>query len=62
LLQGVRLGEAEEIYVKYTDELSVDIQEFIAACLDERLRQENQQKQRLRQTFTKNTHRISQSN
>ncbi|PAX53025.1 nSTAND1 domain-containing NTPase [Brunnivagina elsteri] len=50
LLQGVRLGEAEEIYVKYTDELSVDIQEFIAACLDERLRQENQQKQRLRQT------------
>lgn len=52
LLQGVRLGEAEEIYVKYTDELSVEIQEFIAACLDERLRQENQQKQRLRQTQT----------
>ncbi|MEA5571235.1 eIF2A-related protein [Calothrix sp. UHCC 0171] len=52
LLQGVRLGEAEEIYVKYTDELSSDIQEFIAACLDERLRQANEQKQRLRQTQT----------
>lgn len=52
LLQGVRLGEAEEIYVKYADELSIEVQEFIAACLDERLRQQKEQKKRLRQAQT----------
>ncbi|MBD2435236.1 eIF2A-related protein [Nostoc sp. FACHB-110] len=49
LLQGVRLGEAEEIYVKYTDELSVDVQNFIAACLVARQQQQLEQKKRLRQ-------------
>ncbi|MDJ0737617.1 MAG: caspase family protein [Nostocaceae cyanobacterium] len=49
LLQGVRLGEAEEIYINYTDELSVDVQRFIAACLAERKRQQLEQKKRLRQ-------------
>ncbi|QLE57672.1 caspase family protein [Nostoc sp. TCL26-01] len=49
LLQGVRLGEAEEIYVKYTDELSSDVQNFIAACLAARQQQQLEQKQRLRQ-------------
>lgn len=49
LLQGIRLAEAEEIYVKYTDELSVDVQNFIAACLQARLHQQLEQKKRLRQ-------------
>ncbi|KYC40002.1 hypothetical protein WA1_29020 [Scytonema hofmannii PCC 7110] len=49
LLRGVRLAEAEEIYVKYTDELSDDVQRFIAACLEERQRQQLEQKKRLRQ-------------
>ncbi|BAY09356.1 nSTAND1 domain-containing NTPase [Calothrix sp. NIES-2098] len=49
LLQGIRLAEAEEIYVKYTDELSQDVQRFIAACLAERQRQQFEQKKRLRQ-------------
>jgi WD40 repeat protein/uncharacterized caspase-like protein len=49
LLQGVRLAEAEEIYIKYTDELSEDVQRFIEACLEERQRQQLQEKRRLRQ-------------
>ncbi|MBD2358854.1 hypothetical protein H6G41_30375 [Tolypothrix sp. FACHB-123] len=49
LLQGIRLAEAEEIYIKYTDELSQDVQSFIAACLAERKRQQFAQKKRLRQ-------------
>ncbi|MFN6572476.1 eIF2A-related protein [Dendronalium sp. ChiSLP03b] len=49
LLHGVRLAEAEEIYVKYTDELSVDVQCFIAACLEARQQQQLEQKKRLRQ-------------
>jgi WD40 repeat protein/uncharacterized caspase-like protein len=49
LLQGVRLAEAEEIYIKYTDELSEDVQRFIEACLEERQRQQLQEKKRLRQ-------------
>ncbi len=49
LLQGVRLAEAEDIYIKYTDELSDDVQQFIAACLAERQRQQFQEKSRLRQ-------------
>ncbi|MEM7554066.1 MAG: caspase family protein [Cyanobacteria bacterium P01_A01_bin.84] len=49
LLQGVRLVEASDIYIKYADELSEDIQKFIEACLDERLKQQREQKKRLRQ-------------
>jgi WD40 repeat protein/uncharacterized caspase-like protein/energy-coupling factor transporter ATP-binding protein EcfA2 len=49
LLQGVRLAEAEEIYVKYTDELSSDVQDFIIACLEARQQQQLAQKKRLRQ-------------
>ncbi|MBW4598706.1 MAG: caspase family protein [Calothrix sp. FI2-JRJ7] len=49
LLQGVRLAEAEDIYIKYTDELSFDIQRFIEACLVERKRLQYQEKRRLRQ-------------
>ncbi|ABA22688.1 Peptidase C14, caspase catalytic subunit p20 [Trichormus variabilis ATCC 29413] len=49
LLQGIRLAEAEEIYIKYTDELSQDVQNFIAACLAARQQQQLEQKKRLRQ-------------
>ncbi|OUL18803.1 hypothetical protein BV378_34845 [Nostoc sp. RF31YmG] len=49
LLHGIRLAEAEEIYVKYTEELSQDVQHFIAACLEARQRQQFEQKKRLRQ-------------
>jgi len=49
LLQGVRLAEAEDIYIKYTDELSAEVQEFIAACLEARGRQKLLEKRRLRQ-------------
>ncbi len=49
LLQGVRLAEAEDIYINYTDELSSDVQQFITACLKERQRQQLQEKSRLRQ-------------
>ncbi|GAX34593.1 nSTAND1 domain-containing NTPase [Nodularia sp. NIES-3585] len=48
LLQGVRLAEAEEIYINYTDEVSADIQRFIQACLIERQRQQKIEKNRLR--------------
>lgn len=49
LLKGVRLGEAEEIYLKYTDELSPTAKEFIASCLDGRLAEQQAAKKRLRQ-------------
>lgn len=49
LLQGVRLAEAEEIYINYTDELSTDVQNFIAACLQERGRQQQKEQSRLKQ-------------
>ncbi|WP_413173651.1 eIF2A-related protein [Anabaena azotica] len=52
LLQGIRLAEAEEIYVQYTDELSPDVQNFIAACLDAKKQQQLEQKKRLRQAQT----------
>ncbi|MBD2568499.1 eIF2A-related protein [Anabaena lutea] len=52
LLQGIRLAEAEEIYVQYTDELSLDVQNFIAACLDARKQDQLEQKKRLRQAQT----------
>ncbi|MFB2891790.1 caspase family protein [Aerosakkonemataceae cyanobacterium BLCC-F50] len=47
LLQGVRLAEAEDIYIKYTDELSEDVQLFIDSCLEERRKQQFQLKRRL---------------
>ncbi|MEH2239140.1 nSTAND1 domain-containing NTPase [Nostoc sp.] len=49
LLQGVRLAEAEDIYIKYTDELSADVQRFIEACLAQRKQQQLQEKSRLKQ-------------
>jgi len=49
LLHGVRLAEAEEIYVKYADELSPETQQFIAACLEARQQQQHQTKRRLKQ-------------
>ncbi|MBW4506095.1 MAG: caspase family protein [Scytonematopsis contorta HA4267-MV1] len=49
LLQGVRFVEAEDVYIKYTDELSEDIQEFIVACLEERKRQQFLAKKQVRQ-------------
>ncbi|GAB1544186.1 caspase family protein [Scytonema sp. NUACC21] len=49
LLQGVRLAEAEDIYIKYTNELSADVQRFIEACLLQRKQQQLQEKRRLRQ-------------
>jgi WD40 repeat protein/uncharacterized caspase-like protein/energy-coupling factor transporter ATP-binding protein EcfA2 len=49
LLQGVRFAEAEDIYIKYNDELSEDIQEFIVACLEERKRQQFLAKKQVRQ-------------
>ncbi|MEA5515899.1 eIF2A-related protein [Nodularia sp. UHCC 0506] len=48
LLQGVRLAEAEEIYINYTDEVSSDVQRFIQACLIEKQRQQQKEKNRLR--------------
>nr|WP_231866967.1 hypothetical protein [Anabaena sp. 4-3] len=48
LLQGVRLAEAEEIYLNYTDELSLDAQNYIAASLQERRRQQLKEQNRLR--------------
>ncbi|MEH1947352.1 MAG: caspase family protein [Nostoc sp.] len=49
LLQGVRLAEAEDIYIKYTDQLSADVQRFIEACLVQRKQQQLQEKRRLKQ-------------
>jgi len=49
LLQGVRLAEAEDIYINYTEELSFDVQRFLAACLEERQRQQLQEKRRFKQ-------------
>ena len=48
LLQGVRLAEAEDIYIKYTSELSLDVQRFIEACLEERKRLQQEAKNRLK--------------
>ena len=48
LLRGVRLAEAEEIYIKYTDELSDTAKEYVAACIDARLAEQREAKKRLR--------------
>jgi WD40 repeat protein/uncharacterized caspase-like protein len=48
LLKGVRLAEAEEIYIKYTDELSDTAKEYVAACIDAREAEQREAKKRLR--------------
>ncbi|MGD1920015.1 MAG: hypothetical protein ACFCAD_14650, partial [Pleurocapsa sp.] len=48
LLRGVRLAEAEEIYIKYTDELSDTAKEYVATCIDRRLAEQREAKQLLR--------------
>ena len=48
LLRGVRLAEAEEIFVKYTDELSDTAKEYVASCIDFRLAEQKEVKRRLR--------------
>ena len=48
LLKGVRLAEAEEIYIKYTDELSDAAKEYVACCIDARLADQREAKKRLR--------------
>ena len=48
LLRGVRLAEAEEVYINYADELSDTATEFVAACIDARLAEEQETKKRLR--------------
>lgn len=50
LLQGVRLAEAEEIYIELADELPEEIQRFIEACLAEKQRQRRETTNRLRRT------------
>ncbi|MCC0179484.1 caspase family protein [Waterburya agarophytonicola K14] len=48
LLKGVRLAEAEEIYIEYTDELSDTATEYVACCIDARLAEQREAKRRLR--------------
>lgn len=48
LLRGIRLAEAEEIFIKYTDELSDTAKEYVASCIDARLAEQKAIKQRLR--------------
>ncbi|HEY9768843.1 MAG TPA: caspase family protein [Coleofasciculaceae cyanobacterium] len=48
LLRGVRLAEAEEVYINYADELSDTATDFVAACIDARLAEEQETKKRLR--------------
>jgi len=48
LLRGMRLAEAEELYVKYTDELTQDTQVFIEASLEARQAEQIALKRRLR--------------
>ena len=50
LLHGIRLAGAEEVYIKYTDELSDTAKEFVAACIDARVARQRAVKKRLRQT------------
>ena len=49
LLRGIRLAEAEEIFIKYTDELTEVSQDFITACLEQRDQQQREIKRRSRQ-------------
>lgn len=49
LLRGVRLDAAAELYVKYTDELSAEVQAFVQAGLSAQKQEQKQAKQQLRQ-------------
>ncbi len=49
LLRGIRLAEAEEIFIQYTDELAEVSQDFITACLEQRSQEQREIKRRLRQ-------------
>ncbi|MGR3275330.1 nSTAND1 domain-containing NTPase [Acaryochloris marina NIES-2412] len=48
LLRGVRLDAAAELYVKYTDELSAEVQAFVQAGLSAQEQEQKQTQQRLR--------------
>ncbi len=48
LLRGTRLAEAEEIFHKYTDELTKVSQNFIAACLEQRSQEKREMQRRTR--------------
>ncbi|MBW4696720.1 MAG: caspase family protein [Aphanocapsa lilacina HA4352-LM1] len=48
LLRGVRLAEAEEIYNHPSDELPLEVQTFIEACLEEKHKQQQRDKNQLR--------------
>jgi WD40 repeat protein/uncharacterized caspase-like protein len=48
LLRGVQLASAEEIYLKYRDELSTDVRQFIEAGLQAREELQRQTKRQLR--------------
>jgi WD40 repeat protein/uncharacterized caspase-like protein len=48
LLRGIRLAEAEELYIQYTDELSTETQQFIEACLAARQREQDEAKRQLK--------------
>lgn len=48
LLRGVRLDAAAELYVKYTDELSAEVQAFVQAGLSAQAQEQKRAKQRLR--------------
>ncbi len=48
MLTGGRLAAAEELYIKYTDELSQTVQRFIEAGLEARQQRQMQAKQRLK--------------
>jgi WD40 repeat protein/uncharacterized caspase-like protein len=50
LLTGGRLAEAEELYIKYTDELSETVQRFIEAAIEDRQQRQQQAKRRLKRT------------
>jgi len=49
LLRGAALVQAEELYIKYNDELSSDTDEFISACLDLRELRDKEKRERERQ-------------
>ena len=48
LWQGVRLAQAEDIYIKYTEELSEPVQQFVEAAIAQRDAQQRQAQRRLR--------------
>ncbi len=49
LLRGIRFAEAEELYIKYTDELPITTQRFIEAGIAEREREKRESQRKLQQ-------------